>query len=96
MAKQGGTYKDRFSATDAKVLVEDDNEMNLAVVKALLKNTGIQITACMSGAECLDIVTKEYFDIILLDHMMPDMDGIETLANLRKSENNRREHILRF
>ncbi|MGN0365541.1 MAG: response regulator [Suilimivivens sp.] len=87
MAKQGGTYKERFSAPDAKVLVVDDNEMNLAVVKALLKNTGIQITACMSGAECLEIVEKECFDVILLDHMMPEMDGIETLSRLKQSEN---------
>ncbi len=86
MAKQGGKYRERFTAPDAKVLVVDDNEMNLAVVKALLKNTNIRITTCMSGAECLEIVTKEYFDVILLDHMMPEMDGIETLNKLKQSE----------
>lgn len=87
MAEQKGKYRESFTAPDAKVLVVDDNEMNLAVVKALLKKTGIQITTCMGGKECLEIVTKEKFDVILLDHMMPEMDGIETLARLKQSDN---------
>lgn len=86
-AKKEGQYKESFIAPDAKVLVVDDNEMNLAVVKAFLKNTKIQITTCMSGMECLEVVTKESFDVILLDHMMPEMDGIETLDRLKQSEN---------
>ncbi|MDD6811543.1 MAG: response regulator [Lachnospiraceae bacterium] len=87
VAKQGEKYRESFLAPDAKVLVVDDNEMNLAVVKALLKNTKMQITTCMSGRECLEMVAKESFDVILLDHMMPEMDGIETLARLKQSEN---------
>lgn len=87
MAKQEENYRESFTAPDAKVLVVDDNEMNLAVVKALLKNTKVQITTCMSGKECLEIAAKEYFDVILLDHMMPEMDGIETLLRLKESEN---------
>lgn len=87
MAEQEDTYKESFVAPDAKVLVVDDNEMNLAVVKALLKKTNVKITTCMSGAECLNIVKREYFDVILLDHMMPEMDGIETLNNMRQSVN---------
>ena len=87
MAKQEKEYRESFTAPDAKVLVVDDTEMNLAVVKALLKSTNIQVTTCMSGMECLELVTKEYFDVILLDHMMPEMDGIETLARLKQSEN---------
>ena len=91
MAKQEATYKESFVAPDAKVLVVDDNEMNLAVVKALLKQTDLQITTCMSGAECLEMAAKESFDVILLDHMMPEMDGIETLARLRQSDNKCKE-----
>lgn len=83
--KQGD--RESFAAPDARVLVVDDNEMNLAVVKALLKKTEIQVTTCMSGMECLEWAEKEHFDVILLDHMMPDMDGIETLARLKQSDN---------
>ena len=87
MVRQEKEYRESFIAPDAKVLVVDDNEMNLAVVKALLKSTCTQVTTCMSGMECLEVVTKEQFDVILLDHMMPEMDGIETLARLKQSEN---------
>lgn len=79
-------YRERFVAPEAKVLVVDDNEMNLAVVKALLKKTQIQVTTCMSGAECLELVKNRYFDVILLDHMMPGMDGIQTLEKMKQSE----------
>ena len=87
VAKKQAEYKESFVAPDAKVLVVDDNEMNLAVVKALLKKTKVQVTTCTGGKECLEIAAKEYFDIILLDHMMPEMDGIETLHRLKEGEN---------
>lgn len=87
VAKKQVEYKESFTAPDARVLVVDDNEMNLAVVKALLKKTKIQVTVCMSGRECLDITKREHFDVILLDHMMPEMDGIETLHRLMSEEN---------
>lgn len=87
MAKKQAEYKESFVAPEARVLVVDDNEMNLAVVKALLKKTKVQVTTCTGGKECLEIAAKEYFDIILLDHMMPEMDGIETLHRLKEGEN---------
>ncbi|MGN0317743.1 MAG: response regulator [Lachnospira sp.] len=87
LAKQENGYHESFVAPDAKILVADDNDMNLAVVKALLRKTGINITTCMSGMECLELVAKERFDVILLDHMMPEMDGIETLNRMKNSEN---------
>ena len=86
-AKQEKKYRESFVAPDAKVLVVDDNDMNLAVVKALLRKTNLQVTTCMSGMECLELVKNEYFDVILLDHMMPGMDGIQTLAGIKQSEN---------
>ncbi|MBQ9119270.1 MAG: response regulator [Lachnospiraceae bacterium] len=73
-------------APEAKVLVVDDNEMNLAVVKALLKRTEIQLTLANGGAECLKLCRKQKFDLILMDHMMPKPDGIETLHRLKKDE----------
>lgn len=77
-------YQERFTAPDAKVLVVDDNEMNLAVVKGFLKKTKIQLTTAMSGAECLEYLQKEKYDIIFMDHMMPEMDGIETLKKIQE------------
>ena len=87
VAKQEDEYRESFVAPEAKVLVVDDNGMNLAVVKALLKKTDIQVTTCMSGMECLELVKNTYFDVILLDHMMPELDGIQTLAKIKQSEN---------
>lgn len=79
-------YGQRFVAENAKILVVDDNEMNRMVVKALLKTTKVQVTTCSSGAECLRCIADSHFDIILMDHMMPGMDGIETLKQAKKME----------
>ena len=78
----------RFTAVNARVLAVDDNSMNLAVVKGLLKRTGVQLDLAGSGEECLALTGQKKYDIILLDHMMPDMDGIETLRLLRKDKDN--------
>lgn len=78
-----------FTAPDAEVLVVDDNEINLEVVKSLLTRTEMNVTACMSGKEALDLMKEKHFDIILLDHMMPEMDGIETLKRSREMEDNK-------
>jgi len=80
--------KESFTAPDAKVLIVDDNTMNLLVVKKLLERTKVQVTTCQSGAECLDWMRKECFDVILLDHMMPEMDGVETLAKSKELTDN--------
>ena len=70
-------------APDAQILVVDDVEMNLKVVTGLLKETGIQIDTAVSGRECLECVKAKRYDIIFLDHMMPEMDGIETLQHMK-------------
>ncbi len=76
-------YKPSFKAPKAKVLAVDDNNMNLVVVKNLLKSTEIRIDLAHSGQECLDKVRNEFYDVILLDHMMPEMDGTECLRILK-------------
>jgi CheY-like chemotaxis protein len=58
--------------------------MNLNVFKGLLRPTQIKITTASSGPECLEILDKKKFDVVLLDHMMPDMDGIETNAIIKE------------
>ncbi|WP_407399027.1 ATP-binding protein [Anaerovibrio sp.] len=73
-----------FVAPEARILVVDDTEMNLTVVKGLLKRTQIQIDTAVSGYQCIDMVKKNTYDALFLDHRMPGMDGIETLAELKK------------
>ena len=89
--EQNSSHK-AFEAPNAHVLVVDDNEMNLTVVKALLKRTKIRVSTADSGRKCLDMVQKEPYHIIFMDHMMPDMDGIETLHEIRKLSNFPNEH----
>ena len=78
------SYKESFKAPDAKILVVDDNGMNLTVVKGLLKLTDVQIDTAMSGMECLQKLREKEYHILLLDHMMPKMDGVETLKCIRE------------
>ena len=72
----------------ARILAVDDTKMNLHVVKALLGRTGAQLDLASGGNECLELCRKNKYDIILMDHMMPDPDGIETLHMLRAEEGN--------
>ena len=78
------TDKAHLWAPDALLLAVDDNEMNLAVVKALLRRTGIQLDTVSGGRECLEVCRQKKYDVVLMDHMMPELDGIETLHLLRK------------
>ena len=73
-----------YEAPGASVLVVDDNDMNRKVFQSLLKRTKMQITTADSGKRCLELVQKEHFHIIFMDHMMPEMDGIETLHEMQK------------
>ncbi|MBR3835142.1 MAG: response regulator [Lachnospiraceae bacterium] len=73
-----------FVAPTAKILVVDDHEMNLLVLKNLLKESKAQVTTCGSGKECIELMIKNSYDVVFLDHMMPEMDGIETLEQLIK------------
>lgn len=76
-------YRTTFVAPNAKILVVDDNAMNLSVVEGLLKNTTIQVDCANSGAAALELCNDMKYDIIFMDHMMPYMDGIETLKNIK-------------
>ncbi len=81
--KQRGRYKASFTAPTAEVLVVDDNQMNLMVFKSLLKRTGVKIDMAGSGDEALSLAYDKKYDVIFLDHMMPEKDGIETLHEMR-------------
>ena len=80
--------KKRLYAPDAKVLVVDDNKMNLKVMQALMKNTAIQLDMAGGGNECLQMTKNKKYDLILMDHMMPEPDGIQTLHMLRENKDN--------
>ena len=89
---QGDTYRCRFFAPQARLLVVDDNDTNRMVFCNLLKQTKVQIVEADSGAACLEAVQNEHFDLIFLDHMMPDMDGVETLRRMKVLPDNRCAH----
>ena len=84
-AAQPGEYRELFHAPDAKLLVVDDTEMNITVIQSLLKRTGIQIDSASSGKEAIKLAMAKAYDVIFIDHMMPDMDGIETLRAIRET-----------
>ena len=78
-----GTYKEKFHAPDADVLVIDDTEINLAVFTSLLKETKIKIDTASSGKEGIELTKNKHYDAIFIDHMMPEMDGIQTLHYMK-------------
>ncbi|MBO4373631.1 MAG: response regulator [Lachnospiraceae bacterium] len=80
-----GPYVPKFIAPDADVLVVDDTPMNLNVIKGLLRATKVFVTTASSGEECLEKLKYGTYDVVLLDHMMPGMDGIETVARIRET-----------
>lgn len=76
--------KKTFTAPEAKILVVDDNLVNLEVVKGLLKRTLVKVDGVHSGKDCLKKMQTETYDLVFLDHLMPEMDGIQTLSLIRK------------
>ena len=80
-------YHQSFEAPEARVLIVDDSVVNAKVAGQLLSATKVQVDIANSGMECLKMTRMKYYDVILMDHMMPEMNGIETLIELRKQEN---------
>lgn len=78
------TVDEYFDGSKYEILLVDDNLLNLKVAEKLLKPYKFNITSVKSGLECLNYTKNKKYDLILLDHMMPEMDGIHTLYNLRK------------
>lgn len=87
-SREGQHYESRFMAPAARILVVDDVAMNLKVFVNLLKETQIEIDTAQSGAECIALATKRQYDIIFMDHMMPQLNGIDTLKALRERPDN--------
>jgi len=74
----------RFVTKGVHVLVVDDNRMNLRVIEGLLSNYRIKVTSAMSGAEALEKIVADDYDFVFMDHMMPEMDGVETMRRIRR------------
>ncbi len=82
--QQSDTQK-RFTAKGLRLLAVDDNADNLMIVKSLLESTGMVIDTAMTAEHCLQLVDSRRYDIIIMDYMMPDMDGVELLGVLRQN-----------
>jgi CheY-like chemotaxis protein len=79
----GKEYQPSLFAPKARILVVDDNDMNLEVFTALLEDTKIKVITAESGKGCIEILREMSFDLIFLDQMMPGMSGVQTLAHIR-------------
>ena len=73
----------KFTAPEAKVLVVDDINTNLIVVEGLLTPYGMQVKLCKSGMEAIEEIKTAHYDLVLMDNMMPEMDGTEAMSNIR-------------
>lgn len=81
------SYQQLFEAPEARILVVDDLPTNVTIIEKLLSKTLVQIDKAYSGQEALMRTKEKYYHLILLDHQMPEMDGIETVAEIRKQDN---------
>lgn len=82
------SYMSAFTAPRAELLVVDDNATNLKVFVNLLKCTEVKVDVAASGKECLALVKNKRYDLIFLDHMMPELDGVETLHRMKAMPEN--------
>ncbi len=73
-----------FVAPDAKILIVDDNAINLTVAEGLLKPLQMQIFTASSGKQAVEMISEQMYDLIFMDHMMPELDGVETVHIIRR------------
>lgn len=81
---EDGDAPQHFVCPGLKALVVDDDEMNLMVAEGVLRDYQMDVTLALSGREAVELCQKQNFDLVFLDHMMPEMDGVECLHRLRK------------
>ncbi|MCR5357546.1 MAG: response regulator [Lachnospiraceae bacterium] len=85
-AAKKNTYRSMFTAPEAEILIVDDSKTNLLVERKLLAETKVIIDTAASGSEALELTFKNRYDVIFMDHLMPEMDGIECLERIRSQE----------
>lgn len=90
-AKNSEKEKGMLHASKARILVVDDTQVNLTVAAGLLKRTEVQVECALSGKECLAMLKEKRYHAVLLDHRMPEMDGVETLHHIREMDSPNKE-----
>ncbi|MDR3183468.1 MAG: response regulator [Planctomycetaceae bacterium] len=75
-----------FIAPEAEILVVDDNAINLKIAEGLLKPYECRVTCVASGEQAIEMIKHHFYDLVMMDHMMPDMDGVETVGIIRSIE----------
>lgn len=85
-AGKGSHFEHSFHAPGTRILIVDDNEMNLQVEKKLLDGTQITIDLALSGEDALELTLTNRYDVIFMDHLMPEMDGIECFRRIREQK----------
>ncbi len=86
-SKAKESYQQIFEAPEARVLIVDDDHISRLVTKNLLQHTKMNIEVAKNGTECLNMAKNKYYHVIIMDHMLPDMNGAEILMELRNQEN---------
>ncbi|MDD6193478.1 MAG: response regulator [Lachnospiraceae bacterium] len=86
MDRQNSGRRTAVYAPDANILVVDDNAMNRKVFRRLLEETEAQIDEVDNGYSCLEMVKHKHYDLIFLDHMMPELDGVETFMYMQEMQ----------
>lgn len=84
----GKAKQETLFAPGARILAVDDTELNLKVIRGLLKETRVQIDTVRNGSQCLEMVQAKHYDLILLDNYMPMMDGRDTYERMKRLPNN--------
>ena len=83
----------KFSLPNVRILVVDDFATNLKVAEGLLTPYNAYVETCLSGERAIELLKSEDFDIVFLDHMMPEMDGVETVSRVRDLEKNKKSDL---
>ncbi|MBS7272139.1 MAG: response regulator [Fibrobacter sp.] len=87
LGRKRGDFSGIFLAPEARILIVDDVELNLKVLRGFLRRFKVQVDVAVSGAQCLKLAQSKHYDLIFLDHMMPVMDGVETYRRLKSLDN---------
>ena len=87
ITQQNAIIKQNVNSSGKKILIVDDNKLNIKVASHVMKPYNFIVEEAYSGKECIEKVKNKEYDLIFMDYMMPEMDGIQTLNNLKQLDN---------